>query len=64
MKLILKDGTELKVGDAVVTFRGDRGTLDGWREPEWSGSTGRVYVKIKGINHEWFPAVINAKWTE
>lgn len=34
MKLVLKDGTELKVGDAVVTFRGDRGTLDGWREPE------------------------------
>lgn len=65
MKLVRdKDGTELKAGDKVITFLGAQGILDGWREPYSPASTGRVYVIVNTISHEWFPGVIDAHFEE
>lgn len=67
--LVRANGSPLKVGDLVTTFRGEIGVLTGWREPAHSGSTGRVYVSDVGSEyheyaHEWFPSVIDAHWEE
>lgn len=55
---------ELKVGDEVTTFRGEKGILTGMREPHKSSSTGRVYVRINGVDCEFFPPVVGAEFRE
>lgn len=59
-KLIHKDGHEIKVGDEVADFRGDKLIVTGWREGRDSSSTGRVFVKEDGHDREYFPGVIDA----
>jgi hypothetical protein len=56
-------GAEIKVGDIVETFRGERVELLGFRAPTHEGSTGRVDVQVVGtqIRSEYFPSVINAE---
>jgi hypothetical protein len=57
MKLIdEKTGNEVKVGDEVTTFRGNKGILN-------SFNYSRVYVRENGMQYtsEFFPSVINCK---
>ena len=55
---------EIKEGDRVTTFRGEKGTLTGNRPPQHEGSTGKVYVKFgaEGSEREYYPSVIGAEW--
>ncbi len=65
MKLIrIADGVEIKPGDLVTTFRGEVAVLEDAREPQHSGSTGRVFVRFAGWPwcREFFPGVIGAEW--
>jgi hypothetical protein len=56
----------LKKGDTVFSFRGERMTLTGWREPQHASSTGRVYVTEgdSKMSSEYFPGVIGAAFVE
>lgn len=56
-------GQEVKEGDTVTTFRGEKGILSGFREPHKPSSTGRVYVEFEGQSYtsEFFPSVIDCK---
>lgn len=56
------DGTPLKVGDKVKTFRGENRILRGWREPHTINSSGRVFVSTtpNGREEQYFPSVIGA----
>jgi hypothetical protein len=68
MKLVYENtGCEVKTGDVAHTFRGEAVYIEGWREPQHSGSTGRVYVKFfgdAGWSQEFFPSVIGAVWVQ
>lgn len=70
-------GKELKAGDVVKDFRGDKheilphsheapGGLYGGYPPRHEGSTGRVGLRDKKSGHElaYYPGVINAKWVQ
>jgi hypothetical protein len=60
MKLIsIKSGFEVKVGDEVVSFRGEKGRLEHF-------DSRRVYVKFfdLGFVQELFPQVIGVKVVE
>jgi len=56
-------GRKMKVGEEVVSFRGEMYTLVGWDAPKREGSSGRVYVKdATGEVQEYFPSVFEAKF--
>ena len=56
-------GNEVKVGDKIKTFRGDRVTIHDIEQPKHSASTGRVHVKnAAGIVSAYYPGVIDATW--
>jgi hypothetical protein len=60
-------GRELKVGETVTTFRGEKMILTGGQPPRHEGSSGRVYLCPPGARRftntaEFYPGVINAKW--
>ena len=58
-----KSGLELKRGDAVETFRGEKGKLVYASEPHKVSSTGRVNIEYEdGTRREFFPSVISAVW--
>lgn len=64
MKLIHKSsGKEVKPGDLVTDFRGDKTFVSDpvGREPQHDGSTGRIYVEPSG---EFYPSVFNCKWVK
>jgi hypothetical protein len=65
-KLLCEEtGNEIKAGDAVVTFRGERATVIGFQPPQHPASTGRVHIKdAEGRDHWFFPGVINARIVE
>jgi hypothetical protein len=56
-------GQEVKEGDTVTTFRGEKGILQSFREPHKPSSTGKVYVKFEGAewSREFYPSVIDCK---
>jgi hypothetical protein len=66
-KLIHEDGHEVKVGDEVTTFRGEKAVVTGWVAPLHAASTGRVHIKFvhdvtsawSGHEGEFFPSVID-----
>jgi hypothetical protein len=62
-KLVLEsDGSQIKVGDSVTTFRGEECTVTDWMAPTHPGSTGRVYVKFAdGREMEYFPGVVGTR---
>lgn len=63
-KLINKEtGKEVKVGDTVTTFRGEKAVLEGFREPHKSSSSGKVIVKFEGAEwgNEYYPSVIGCE---
>lgn len=45
-------------GEILTSFRGEQYEVTGWREPQHSGSTGRVWVQ----GGEFFPSVFNCEW--
>jgi len=51
------DKTEVKSGDLIKDFRGEEAVLTGFQEPQSYGSSGRVYVKVKGEQRAFFPGV-------
>lgn len=60
-----KTGTEIKTGDIVTDFRGDRWILRGFTPPRHPGSTGRVHVRtgVTGdhADAEFYPGVFDAE---
>jgi hypothetical protein len=65
MKLYAKDGTQLKIGSKVDTFRGEKAEVRAMYLPHHPGSTGRVVLKFEdGSEGEYFPGVINAQWKD
>jgi hypothetical protein len=58
-------GAKVEVGDEVISFRNERYTVTGWREPQHAGSTGRVYVKPCEDKYfscrEFFPSVFASR---
>ena len=61
-------GAKVELGDEVISFRGERYIVWGWREPQHAGSTGRVYVKPfenDGLmSRGFFPSVFDLKFVE
>lgn len=65
MKLLHKDGREVKEGDSVTDFRGNPAVVMYVVRPRHSGSTGRVAVKHDGYGpHEYFPSAYDLVWGE
>ena len=68
MKLVNeKTGQEVKVGEVVTSFRGEKFTLRSAELPRHSGSSGRVVVLPKGVTNsfdaqEFFPSVFDLKF--
>jgi hypothetical protein len=61
-KLYINDKPAVK-GQEVTTFRGEKLTLTGWREPHKPSSTGRVFVTGNYVG-EFFPSVIGGEFRE
>jgi len=57
---------EIKVGDEVTTFRGEKAVLRGSEEPKHPASSGRVYVRFDGHDYDmsYFPSVIGAEFVK
>jgi hypothetical protein len=53
-------GLEIKIGDPVVTFRGENAVLIDIIPPHKPSSSGRVILKIRGHEQEFYPGVIDA----
>lgn len=53
--------TPARVGDLLLTFRGERYILTGSQSPRHSASTGRIYARMEGYPAEqgdsFFPSV-------
>ncbi len=64
MKLLHKNGEEVKVGDLVTDFRGDEAIIVHWEAPEHEGSTGRVYVRYarEVFDTLYYPSVFDLHW--
>jgi hypothetical protein len=65
MKLYAKDGHQLKIGEKVVTFDGEKAEVLAMYLPHHPGSTGRVFLRFEdGGEGQYFPGVIDAAWRE
>jgi len=67
MKLVKEKTMEsVKIGDKVVSFRGEEGTLVDFMEPHKASSSGRVYVQCKDKDYvdQWYPGVIGCEFVE
>jgi hypothetical protein len=54
---------EIKIGDIVISFRGEKCEVCSWSEPRNSDSTGRIYVKGEQYNRgSFYPSVFNCKF--
>ena len=64
MKLLHKNGEEVKPGDLVTDFRGDEATVIHYEQPKHEGSTGRVYVRWVGAQFDalYYPGVFGLEW--
>lgn len=64
MQLVRKKTQEpVKIGDAVIDFRGEPATITGWAEPRSPASSGRVYVSGDGFNEAGgYPSVYDLEW--
>jgi len=56
-KLVDSTGAEILPGAVVYDFRGDPATVTGFEPPRRPGSTGRVYVTLRGQEREFYPGV-------
>ena len=50
---------EVKIGDEVTDFRGDKAILCGFTIPQSLGSSGRVTVQNGFVQRQYFPNVYN-----
>jgi hypothetical protein len=57
-----KTGRPLSIGARVTDFRGDPMRLLGGAAPHKPESTGRIYVISDGVEHSFYPGVIDAEW--
>lgn len=65
MKLIHKQtGQEVREGDTVQDFWGDKGIVIGWAKPQNPVSTGRITVDHEGIEHHCYPSVYSCEWID
>jgi hypothetical protein len=67
MHLINRDTKiPVKVGDKLLTFRGEHCTLTSVEEPTNPGSTGRVHVSFddEATTHSFYPSVVHLEWRE
>ena len=63
MKLINSTtNKEVKIGDTVTSFRGERFELRSWSEPHHEGSTGRIYVREGKLEGSYYPSVFDCKF--
>ena len=53
---------EIKIGDTVISFRGEKYEVRSWSEPQHAGSTGRMYVKNDQLDRSLYPAVFNCEF--
>jgi len=62
MKLVDKNGNEIKPGDTVTTFRGEKAKLVSFRPPHKLSSTGHVFIRSDDnkVYGEFYPSVIGA----
>jgi hypothetical protein len=51
---------EVKIGDTITSFRGDKNVLKGGTPPRYSTGAGRVFVE----GAEYFPSVFNLAWIQ
>ena len=58
------NGVKAEKGMDVKTFRGEPYKLTGWKEPQHSGSTGRVYITDGKFSTEYFPSVVGGEWKD
>jgi hypothetical protein len=59
MKLIKENGSEVRIGQLVFTFRGELVEILDFTAPHKPSSTGRVYVKFAdGSTRGFFPSVV------
>jgi hypothetical protein len=64
-----KTGQEIKVGDIVETFRGDKVVVKTIVEPNATSESGYVYVTYSDVKEfeftrSYYPSVISAKFYE
>ena len=65
MKLVDKDGKELKVGDKVKTFRDENCVITHIHPPSHLASSGHVSIRILGGDPRYvFVSVVGAKFVE
>lgn len=62
--LVDDKGERKQKGDEVVSFRGEKGIIEGWEIPAHAGSTGRVIVRIEGKDETrtHYPSVWGLEW--
>jgi hypothetical protein len=56
-------GKEVKEGDILTDFRGDKAVFDSFTEPHKPSSTGKVYTQREGLLYksESYPSVFGLK---
>lgn len=59
---LMKDGKELKVGDIVTNFRGEKETIKGLLPPHKMGACGKYYTEEYGACY--YVSCIGAKFVE
>ena len=56
---------EIKLGDEIISFRGEKYILNRIEEPHKPSSTGKLYVtpadQPEGMSRSFYPTVFNAK---
>ena len=63
MKLINSNTKqEVKIGDTVTSFRGEKYEVCSWSEPQHAGSTGRMHVKGDQFDRSFYPTVFNCEF--
>ena len=63
MKLINSTtNREVKIGDTVTSFRGEKYEVRSWSIPHNEGSTGRMYVREGKLEGSYYPSVFNCKF--
>ncbi len=65
MNLIYKNTQkEVKVGDEVTTFRGEKARVTFFRQPASPASSGKISIKMNGEDYEneYYVSVIGAEW--
>lgn len=63
-KLVREDGTEVRRGAKLKSFRGETWTFIDFAAPTREGSTGRVHVRRGKETMSYYPSVFDCKIVE